>query len=296
MDSERYHDLAGKEEKKDGCMHEVSVWVHDHVHRKDLTVVVTALLLAIFLFMHKSDCVTAWIECQAFMRQLGFLASVPVAVLCIVTTVFFIPVDFVLVWSGAVFASFHDAAVGTAIAVASCCIGVYCGAIIAFLLGKTVLKPRIETYIDESHMLKTINRIIEADGWKFAFVIRLSPLIPNEPVNYACAITSMSLWHYAVSTLGTLPKVAYEVWLAAQAAGSLQSGGIFSLPSIILNVLLLFTMLVLCVVGKRKYEMYVDRTDAIPDVQKKALRRRSTIRGVDAELKRSSTEVLHGPF
>lgn len=225
------------------------------------------------------------------MRQLGLLASVPVALLCIVTTVLFIPVDFVLVWSGAVFASSRNAAVGTAIAVVSCCIGVYCGAMIAFLLGKTVLKPRIETYIDKSHMLKTVNRIIEADGWKFAFVIRLSPLIPNEPVNYACALTSMSLGHYAVSSLGTFPKVAYEVWLAAQAAGSFHNGGLFSLPSIILNLVLLLIMVALCIVGKRKYEMYVHSTDAIPDVHKKILRRRSTLRGIDAEFKKSSTQM-----
>lgn len=250
-----------------------------------------ALSLAIFLFVHKSACMTAWIACQAFMHQLGLFASVPVALLCIVTTVCFIPVDFVLVWSGAVFATFHNAAIGTAIAVVSCCIGVYCGALIAFLLGKTVLKPRTATYIDKSHMLQTVNKIIEADGWKFAFIIRLSPLIPNEPVNYACALTSMSLGHYAVSTLGTLPKVAYEVWLAAQAAGSFhsgESGAIFSLPSMILNLVLLSIMVALCVVGKRKYEMYVKSTDAIPDVHKKILRRGTTMRGIDAELKKDA--------
>mmetsp|Transcript_7003 Transcript_7003/g.12975 ORF Transcript_7003/g.12975 Transcript_7003/m.12975 type:complete len:290 (-) Transcript_7003:96-965(-) len=288
MDSESYHDLARTEERKDGCMSEIFVWIYDHVHTKDIAIAVMALGVATLLFVHKSACVTAWVACAAFMRQLGLLASFPVALLCCVTTVLFIPVDFVLLWSGAVFASFHNAAVGIAIAVVSCSIGVYCGAIVAFLLGKTLLKPRIEAYTDKSPMLKTVNAIIEADGWKFAFVIRLSPLIPNEPVNYACALTSMSLGHYAVSTLGTLPKVAYEVWLAAQAAGSFHSGGIFSLPSMILNLVLLLIMVALGVVGKRKYEMYVNRTDAISDVQRKVLRKRATFRGIDAELRRSS--------
>merc|ERR1712187_5950 len=128
-----------------------------------------------------------------------------------------------------------------------------------------------------------------------ALIMRFSPLIPNEPLNYACAMTSMSLKHMAISTLGSLPKTAYEVWLAAQAASSFSSSGHgsgVSLPLIIIfNFLMLLLMVALCVKAKRKYDHYVDTHEAIPDAIRPAMKRRPTCRGFEADLNRNSLRV-----
>mmetsp|Transcript_138040 Transcript_138040/g.243457 ORF Transcript_138040/g.243457 Transcript_138040/m.243457 type:complete len:282 (+) Transcript_138040:79-924(+) len=149
------------------------------------------------------------------------------------------------------------------------------------------VKPKVEKYMNQYPMLQVVNAIIESDGWKFAFVMRLSPLMPNEPLNYACAMTSMSLKHMAISTIGSLPKTAYEVWLAAQAANALaskSSDSTLSVPFLIIsNSVLLLLMVALCLQGYYKYHHFVQNTKAITKSQKNTMRRRSTLRGFNAE-------------
>jgi len=140
-------------------------------------------------------------------------------------------------------------------------------------------------------MLHAINSIIESDGWKFAFIMRLSPLMPNEPLNYACAMTSMSLPHMAISTLGSLPKTAYEVWLASQAAIALSPdheahSSLDFRYVIALNVVIFLLMIVLCIQGYNKYHHYVHHSKAISKDQKHIMRRRATLSGFNAESRR----------
>jgi uncharacterized membrane protein YdjX (TVP38/TMEM64 family) len=305
VETEEYQQMEEKDEENRFCLsnalHHVKdafVWIHDHIDRNEVAFAVVAIGLAILGFTHQDTCISAWKACTAYFAQLGTFATVPIAVLCIVFTVVGIPVDFVLVWAGAFFQSTHGLVVGASLATAACCVGVYFGCIAAFLLGQTVMKPKVEKYIADFPMVKIINGIIEADGWKFALIMRLSPLIPNEPLNYACAMTSMSLKHMAISTLGSLPKTGYEVWLAAQAADSLSSkqhSGA-SLPlTITLNVVILLLMVALCVLGKQKYDAYVRHSKAIPQEAKKILTRRSTLRGFNAEMKRTKTMKFDDP-
>lgn len=210
--------------------------------------------LGILGFTHKAFCVEVWTWCINLFSELGAYAVVPIVLLCIVSTCVGFPVDVWLIWSGAFFESKYGPVTGAIVGIVACCVGVYIGCLAAFVLGKTLLRPRVQSYMNKFSMLRTINLIIESDGWKFAFIMRMSPLIPNEPLNYACSLTSMSFTHMALSTVGSLPKTAYEVWLAAQAASSVSSSaGSFSLQSTIaLNLAILLLMVALCVVAGQR--------------------------------------------
>lgn len=268
-------------------------WLHDHVDKQHVIVLIVVASLLILGLTHITVCIHFWNLCTAYFSRLGIFATVPITLICIFSTVVGFPVDFALVWSGAFFEGIYGLFTGTTIAIVSCCVGVYLGCIAAFLLGKTLLKPKVEKHMEEFAMLRNINAIIESDGWKFALIMRFSPLIPNEPLNYACAMTSMSLKHMAISTLGSLPKTAYEVWLAAQAASSLSSrgssGGLSWSFIIILNICILLLMVVLSIAAKKKYDDFVNRTRAIPFHHKKTMRRSITLKGFDAKLKRTNT-------
>merc|ERR1711920_484928 len=95
----------------------------------------------------------------------------------------------------------------------------------------------------------------------------------------------------AIPTLGSLPKTAYEVWLAAQATSSMSSSrhstGLSWHLAIVLNAGMLLLMVMLCIVAKRRYDDMVDKTDAIPARHKVLMRHRISLRGYNAGLKRS---------
>jgi uncharacterized membrane protein YdjX (TVP38/TMEM64 family) len=73
--------------------------------------------------------------------------------------------------------------------------------------------------------LGIINAIIREEGWKFAFLVRLNPLIPYQFLNLACSVTDLSFSDNAMACFGTLPIVAFQVCSAASAMDVAMSTG-----------------------------------------------------------------------
>merc|ERR1712173_191723 len=67
--------------------------------------------------------------------------------------------------------------------------------------------------------------VISDEGWKFAFLMRLNPLIPFEIFNYAVSMTDISFVDNAIACIGTMPIVAFEVYSAVNAASLASSAG-----------------------------------------------------------------------
>ena len=125
--------------------------------------------------------------------------------------------------------------------------------------------------------------------------MRLSPLMPNEPLNYACSLTSMTLRDMAISTIGSLPKAAYEVWLASQATMVSAKGASRSWSPVLIfaNVAVLFLMIALCVQAYNKYQHYVEHSEArISVVTRRTMMRRTTLRGFNMESRRQRKLLL----
>lgn len=291
MEDGDYHEIAQSSSSFHRHLCDAIVWLKDHIGGKEIGLSIVAGSLSVVAFMHQGIFRTAWVMCTAEMAKLGVYATLPTAAMCIIATLVMFPVDFILFWSGAFFQSSQGLLNGTLLGAAACCTGVYLGCIAAFLLGRSLLRPRVEKYVAQSTMLQAISAIIEADGWRFAFIMGLSPLIPNGPLGYACAMTPMTLKQVALSTLGCWPKTAYEVWLAAQAAESFSThtdhtGATIVL--VVLNIVILSLMVSLCVMGKRQYDHYVTSTSAIPPEVGLLMRKRSTLQGFDAEMRRQA--------
>merc|ERR1712083_1124973 len=97
------------------------------------------------------------------------------------------------------------------------------GCISAFVIGRQFAKPFVQDLINSHEQLKTVNEIISEEGWKFAFLMRLNPIIPFEAFNYAVSMTDISFGHNAIAAIGTMPIVFFETYSAASAAEIAQS-------------------------------------------------------------------------
>jgi len=248
-----------------------------------------AALLYVCLFHWRA--VMAWVSIAwESLKSLGYAAWPIVALLCFLMTTLAGPVFVIEVSAGALFQQLFGMPVGALLGMTSCGFGVWLGCIMAFKLGQSFLKPKVKEIIESHEVLKTVNEIISDEGWKFAFLMRLNPLIPFELFNYAVAMTDISSCHNAVAALGTMPIVMFEVYSAASAAEIAQTMGGSDVgddhASKIKDTLIKLAIsgmliLVVCVYGKSKYDAKVAAREAQAESQS-PVSRRSSINGVES--------------
>ena len=110
-----------------------------------------------------------------------------------------------LVW-GTIIASTTSAAAATA----------------AFLVARTVARQRVARWAASDPRFAALDAAVGDHGLKLVILVRLSPLIPFNVLNYALGVTRVRLRDYALgSFLGMLPVTVlyvYVGWLAGEFA------------------------------------------------------------------------------
>ena len=138
---------------------------------------------------------------------------------CTVSAIFLIPSWPLRVGAGFV----YGAAWGFAIAVPAG----FVATTAAFVIGRRLLRGRIAARLAGEPQLAAIDDAIAASGLWVVLLLRLSPLFPNEVVNYALGATRVRFREYALaSLLGMLPLTAAYAWLGSvpTALGGVTSG------------------------------------------------------------------------
>jgi len=90
-------------------------------------------------------------------------------------------------------------------------IGCDIGAMLSFILGRTLAKDWAENMTKKSNKFKALSIAIEKNGFLIIFLIRLSPIVPFGLCNYLFGVTPVTVFMYwASTTLGLIPgTVAY---------------------------------------------------------------------------------------
>lgn len=102
-------------------------------------------------------------------------------------------------------------------------------ATIAFLLGRTGLRGWVTRQIATSPRARALDRAVGKNSFRLILLLRLSPVIPFNVLNYALGISEATLGRYvAASLIGMLPGTWMYVYLgslATTAAGLAEAGG-----------------------------------------------------------------------
>lgn len=150
------------------------------------------------------------------VRSLGPWAAVAYIAIYVVATVAWIPGSILTLASGAIFGLW----LGTALTL----VGATLGATAAFLVARYVARSRIERRLGTNSRLAVIDRAIARQGPKLVFLIRLSPAVPFNALNYALGLTGVRVWPYMwTSFLGMAPGTfmyVYGGYAAGQIAGA----------------------------------------------------------------------------
>jgi uncharacterized membrane protein YdjX (TVP38/TMEM64 family) len=91
------------------------------------------------------------------------------------------------------------------------------GAQLAFLLGRTLLRARVSAWTARRPRMAAVERAIGEESGRLVFLLRLSPIVPFNALNYLLGVTPIRFGPYALATFaGMLPGTALNCWALAQ--------------------------------------------------------------------------------
>jgi len=145
-----------------------------------------------------------WLGSAGATGVLVYAAVFAVAAICLVPGSILTVgagVAYGLVW-GTIIASAASAAAATA----------------AFLVARTVARRRVSRWVTGDPRLSALDAAVGEHGLKLVILIRLSPLVPFNILNYALGLTRVRVRDYALgSFLGMLPVTILYVYLGSLA-------------------------------------------------------------------------------
>jgi len=160
------------------------------------------------------DIFLKWIENNPIPGVFAFMGVYFIA------TVLFIPGSILTLGSGFIFANVFGLGFGVLLASLAVFIGASAGAIVAFLLGRYLLRDWVKTLTTKYPLFEAVDTALEDKGFRIMCLLRLSPIIPFNALNYIAGITAISLTAYAWAMIAILPGTILYVFLGAT-AGSL---------------------------------------------------------------------------
>jgi len=159
----------------------------------------------------------AWLAAAlTWIHGLGPVAPLVFLLIYIVACVLLLPGSVLTLGAGAMF--------GVAYGFVIVWISATLGATAAFLVGRYLVRDWVTRKIAANPKLQALDTTVTREGWKIVALMRLSPVIPFNLLNYAFGATRVSLRDYVfASAVGMLPGTAMYTYLGSL-AGELAGG------------------------------------------------------------------------
>ena len=186
-----------------------------------LLILVFCAICGILLFRDAQN-ILNWFESLGSLGPVVFTLALSFAV------VVMFPTPLIKVSAGAIFPFW--------IAAAANFVASLLGGLIAFLLGRWLFRESIQRSIMNDKRLQNIETALTVDAMKISVLVRLSPLIPDEWLNYLMSATPVSLRVYMVSNCsGIVYSLAYAYYGHALGRFALNSSGVEGMNSTLLG-------------------------------------------------------------
>ncbi|MET0961889.1 MAG: TVP38/TMEM64 family protein [Noviherbaspirillum sp.] len=101
-------------------------------------------------------------------------------------------------------------------------VGATTGAALSFLIGRHLAGPQVRLLSRRRPVLRAVESAVRDGGWRFVGLVRLSPLLPFNLLNYFFGVTRIPFQDYLLATFaGIVPGTSVNVFIAAasQAVG-----------------------------------------------------------------------------
>jgi uncharacterized membrane protein YdjX (TVP38/TMEM64 family) len=156
------------------------------------------------------------------VHRWGIIAPVAFLMLYALSVVALVPASLLTMAGGAVF--------GLARGVAFSFGGAVLGSTAAFLLGRYAVRRVVERRLATMPRYAAIDRAVSARGGQIVFLLRLSPIVPFNFLNYALGLTRISLGDFVIASAGMLPGAVMYAYAGKVAGEALVLAGQAGLP------------------------------------------------------------------
>jgi uncharacterized membrane protein YdjX (TVP38/TMEM64 family) len=137
-------------------------------------------------------------ELLEWIREIGAWGPLLLGVAYILATVLFVPGFIVTLGAGFLF--------GVVMGTITVSLASTLGALAAFLLGRTLLRPWIQRKMAHRPKFQALDEAVKQQGFKIVFLVRLSPAFPFNLVNYGFGLTQVSSRDFVLASwIGMLP-------------------------------------------------------------------------------------------
>ena len=232
-----------------------------------LFVLITLIVLVIIFNEWVGNTIETFLE---WLRENPVVGTISLSLIYIVATLIFIPGSLLTLGAGVALQAALD---NTGLAILIGTLGVWTGAWIgsnlAMLLGRYLFRDSAAKLAQKYRVINAIDKVLEKEGLKFTFLLRLCPLIPFNAFNYIMGITSVTFKAYAIGGFGMIPGTIVYVFvgttisnISAAASGDWE-GGTATLVLLIVGTVLAFAAIIYitCVVKKYLNKQLAENED-----------------------------------
>ena len=135
-------------------------------------------------------------------------------------TVLFVPGSILTLGAGFVFSRAFGLGLGVLVATLTVLLGASSGTICSFIIGRYLLRERVTSWTEKYPLFKATDKAMEKKGFRIMALLRLSPIIPFNALNYLAGTTAITFSAYSWANLFMLPGTALYCFVGAS-AGSL---------------------------------------------------------------------------
>ena len=152
------------------------------------------------------------------LAELGAWGPVLFVLLYIAAAVTLAPAFFLTVAAGAMFGVWRGSIIVF--------IGASLGASTVYLLGQSLSRSRLMARVTRDRRVAAVREAVAGEGAWLMFLLRLSPLVPFNILNYALALSGVRYADFALALIGMIPAIIMYTYygkvvgdVAALAAG-----------------------------------------------------------------------------
>ena len=135
-------------------------------------------------------------------------------------TVLFIPGSILTLGAGFVFANAFGLGLGLLLGTLAVFVGASSGAMVSFLLARYLFRDCMGWLTKKYVVFAALDSALADKGYRIMTLLRLSPIIPFNALNYVAGVTAISFMQYTLALFAILPGSILYVFLGAS-AGSL---------------------------------------------------------------------------
>mmetsp|Transcript_18242 Transcript_18242/g.25913 ORF Transcript_18242/g.25913 Transcript_18242/m.25913 type:complete len:732 (-) Transcript_18242:3-2198(-) len=141
---------------------------------------------------------------------LSFVGIFVIASLC------FFPVPLLSLGAGFVYIELYGLGIGICVSFLVCYIGYLVGAAICFARSRYLMRRLIVRFSEKYPVVRAVDRAFETMGFRIFLLLRLSPAMPFNALNYIGGITAIKYRSYFLATsVGVIPGLIWTIFVGA---------------------------------------------------------------------------------